>query len=375
MAKYLKKTKPNKFLLILLSMILLLILIVGFVFAFYWSKLDKITYADEIEFGYEDNYDDNEVINDGAQNAGDVADDADAADDEEFLVDIGELETLEAPPSIPDSDVNESDSVMNILLIGTDERTTKYSKNARADSMILVSINKELHTVRLVSLERGIGVPILDGELKGQYDLLTHIFRWGGADLLIQTVEHCFKINVDHYVRVNFAAVEKIVDTIGGISIEMSEKEAEGINLWTPEGKPRVHAGQNRVNGETALNFARLRWIDSDWQRVARQRKVILAVVDELKHSDLKELNNLADTVLPLIQTNLTKMEITELILYAPNFLKSEFDQMTIPKQGTYGGMGIRNGGGAFAVDYEINNDLLYRFLYEGATSAELLAE
>ena len=131
----------------------------------------------------------------------------------------------------------------------------------------------------------------------------------------------------------------------------------------------------NRVNGDTALRFARLRHIDSDWQRVGRQRKVILAVVDELKSSDLAELNQLADTILPLIQTNLTKLEIAELMLYAPNFLRSQFDQMTIPKQGTYGGIKIRNGAWGFGVDYEINNDLLYRFLYEGATSEELLAE
>jgi LCP family protein required for cell wall assembly len=229
--------------------------------------------------------------------------------------------------------------------------------------------------VRLVSLERGIGVPILEGKYAGEYDLLTHIFRWGGADLLIKTVEHCFKIDVKHYVRLNFAAVEKIVDTIGGIDLEISEDEAFGLNEWAGDRNRIVHSGVNRVNGETALRFARLRWIDSDWQRVGRQRKVILSVVNELKDSSLKELDDLADEVLPLIQTNLTKLEIAELILYAPNFLRSEFDQMTIPKQGTYGGMAIRKGAGAFAVDYEINNDLLYRFLYEGATSEELLAE
>ena len=131
----------------------------------------------------------------------------------------------------------------------------------------------------------------------------------------------------------------------------------------------------NHLDGGNALAYARLRAIDSDWQRVGRQRKVILAVVDALKESSLLELNELADTVLPLIQTNLTKLEIAELILYAPNFLTSEFDQMTIPKQGTYGGMKIRNGASAFAVDFELNNDLLHRFLYEGASSAQLLAE
>ena len=102
---------------------------------------------------------------------------------------------------------------------------------------------------------------------------------------------------------------------------------------------------------------------------------MILSVVDKLKESSLLTLFDLADEVLPMIQTDLTKEEIVQLVLYAPSFLTSEFDEMTIPKQGTYGDMPIRNNSYGFKVDYEINNDLLYRFLYEGASSEELLAE
>lgn len=346
----------------LLIIFLLVLLLFGLVAGYIWSKLDKITYADEIP---------SESISDNFE-------DQIEASDDEYIVEIDDLDSVEVPSTIPDSQVNKNDAVLNILLIGTDERTTHYNTNARADSMILVSINKEKHTVKLVSLERGIGVPILDGKYKGEYDLLTHIFRWGGADLLIQTVEHCFKIECDRYVRLNFAAVKDIVDTVGGIDVSLDASEVGYlglfIDLYTSTGKQQpLRVGVNHLDGGTALAYARLREIDSDWQRVGRQRKVILAVVDAVKGSTLGELDDLADTVLPLIQTNLTKFEITELILYAPNFITSEFDQMTIPKQGTYGGMNIRNGGGAFAVDYEINNAILQEFLYGDATSKELL--
>ena len=357
--------KNRPFLKIILFLFIALFLLIGLVFAFVWSKLDKITYADEIPT--------HQISESTLPVSGEEIEET--TDLEDYVVELDPEMISEEVPEIPETDVSVDQDVMNILLIGTDERSTEYSTNARADSMILVSINKKLHTVKLVSLERGIGVPILEGELAGQYDLLTHVFRWGGADLLIKTVEHCFKVEVNHYVRVNFAAVKKIVDTIGGISLELTKAEADGMNAWAAEDAQQVKSGVNRVNGDTALRFARLRHIDSDWQRVGRQRKVILAVVDELKSSDLAELNQLADTILPLIQTNLTKLEIAELMLYAPNFLRSQFDQMTIPKQGTYGGIKIRNGAWGFGVDYEINNDLLYRFLYEGATSEELLAE
>ncbi len=349
---------------VLFAVVLIFGVFVGFLTAYIWDKLARITYADEIP-----------VLSTVAAATETTAEEEQTHPDETFVVDIGDMTKSETVPSIPESDVAQDREELNILLIGPDERTTRYNPHARADSMILVAINKKLNTVKLVSLERGIGVPILEGELAGQYDLLTHVFRWGGADLLVKTVEHCFKVDVKHYVRMNFAAVEKIVDAVGGIDIELSAAEADGINLWATEDMAKVKQGVNHVDGKVALSYARLRWIDSDWQRVGRQRKVILAVVEELKGSSLRQLNNLADTVLPLIQTNLSKLEIAELILYAPRFLTAEFDQMTIPKQGTYGGMSIRNGGGAFAVDYKINNDLLYRFLYEGVSSEELLSE
>lgn len=372
MSKYLKKKGAPIFLRILKVVLISLLACSALLLAFYLSKLDRITYADEVEQMYAAQETEDAIP---TELSGATIEPVVSADnEEEYQVAVDDLEFIENP-EVPEGEVQQSNAVFNILLIGTDERTTKYNKNARADSMILVSIDKNNHTVKLVSLERGIGVPILEGEYEGQYDLLTHVFRWGGADLLVKTVEHCFKIDVNHYVRVNFAAVKKIVDAVGGIDIVLTKKEAEGLNLWALEGDDLVKTGENRMDGNTALRYARLRWIDSDWQRVGRQRKVILAVVDEVKDASLIKINNLADEVLPLVQTNLTKMEITELLLYAPNFLRSEFDQMTIPKKGTYGGMSIRNGGGAFAVDYTINNDLLYRFLYEGVSSEELLAE
>ena len=348
---------------VVLILFLIVLLLAAAVFWFVWSKLGLISYDDSVADTHESsssptepNFDPIEATN---------------------VVPVEDLLSVTEPDSVisdPADDISANDSVLNILLIGTDERTTDYITNARSDCMIVVSINKELKTVRLVSLERGIGVPILEGDLKGQYDLLTHVFRWGGADLLLKTVRHCFELDIEHYVRLNFAAVEKIIDAVGGIDMHLKAREVPEVYGWPEDTDKVAYDGMYHLDGRRALNFARLRSIDSDWQRVQRQRKVILSVVDELKDSSLMELNDLADVALPLIQTNLTQLEVAELLLYAPNFLKSEFDQMTIPKQGTYGATGIPNGKG-FAVDFEINNDLLYRFLYEGVSSEELLAE
>lgn len=350
-------------------LLVILALIVGAVLAvlfFINAKLDLIQYADEI---------DRSVY----ENEPPETSEAEIDYEEEDIVDISGLEQVETAPPIPESEVFTDSDVFNILVIGTDERTVEFNSFARSDCMIILSIDKKNNTVKLVSLERGIGVPVLEGKHEGEYDWLTHIFAYGGADLLLKTVEHCFKVDVDHYVRFNFTSVKRIIDTIGGIEIELTKEEVWGLN----EHKDSIYVGQqtglregvNRLYGPAALIYARLRRIDSDWRRIERQRKVIMAVANELKGSSLLELNELANAALPLVQTNLSKLQIAELILYAPNFLEAEFDDMTIPKAGTYGGMNCMQGRGGFAVDYEINNDLLRRFLYEGATSEELLAE
>lgn len=342
-----KGGKPLKkvLLIILLVILLLVVAVVGFV----WSKLDLIQYADEIS---------------------DTPEETVSATEEEQLVDISGLEQFNSAPEIPDDEVLQEDNVTNILLIGTDERSKTFSTNARSDSMIIVSIDKDANTIKLVSLERGMGVPVLEGEYEGQYDWLTHIFRYGGADLLMKTVEECFRIEIDNYVRVNFTTVTEVVDAIGGIDVEMTANEVWYLNT-VYQGNPgfnptqtTLSEGMNHINGTTALGLARLREIDSDWQRVERQRRVITACVSALKGSSISDLNNLLDQVLPLIQTDLTMLEIADWMLYSPNLLNASMDQMTIPKEGTYGGMTGMGGRGLFAVDFETNSQILREFLY-----------
>ena len=341
---------------IVLSVLLVLILLTATAFAIFWHKLDLIQFGDEIS---------EEPAASSVVISGDES------------VDVSGLEPVSEPPEIPEMEIFKDSDVVNILILGTDERTVEFS-SARSDCMILLSIHKGEKTVKLISLEREMGVPILEGKYKGNYEKLTHIFRYGGADLVVKTVEHCFKVDVPYYVRFNFHSVEEIINIVGGVDIQLTAKEADGLNgkrKTNAVTRHTVHEGWNHLDGYDALQYARQRYIDSDWQRVKRQRNVILAVVEAVKDSGLKEFNELANTVLPMIQTNMSKLEVADLIFYAPTFLRSEFDQMTIPKQGTYGSMKIMSGKNAYAPNYEINNELIRRFLYEGASSKELLAK
>lgn len=153
-----------------------------------------------------------------------------------------------------------------------------------------------------------MGVPILDGKYKGQYDWLTHTFRYGGADLMMREVMECFKVDVERYIRVNFATFKQGIESVGGVDINLSVAEADYLNRT--DGKI-YSAGLNHLNSKAALAYARCRKIDSDWHRIERQRNVIQAVVTKMKELSITELNDLLNNVLTLVQTNLTKLEIT----------------------------------------------------------------
>lgn len=348
-----KKGRWKRVLLVLAGTVILLL---GLLYGYYRSKIAMLQ------------YDSGTLEQEGVVTEEETREDA--AEMEDATADLEEEESIAA-----EGEVFSDRDVFNVLLIGTDERTKSFSTNARGDSCILVSINCKTMQVSLVSFERGMGVPILSGSYKGQWDWLTHTFRYGGAELMMQEIQECFKVDVNYYVRINIATFMQLIDCVGGVEIELTQVEADYINDWDRIGVhifemgvqdevQQVRTGSNHLNGATAMVYARCRAIDNDWHRVERQRKVIQSVLEQSKSLGLLELNSLLDQVLPLVQTNLTEKEITNLLLLAPQLPKVTVQQMTIPVQGSYGSMTGMGGRKMFAVDFAQNAAILQQMLY-----------
>lgn len=362
--KYLRKEKVSvgkKIGRAALIILLIIVLLIGAVAAFVWSKLGKISYDDG---SYKETIAPTVAV-DMQTEPTDILIEAttavtEAPTEPEAIVNMDDL-TMETAPNYSSGELFKDKDVMNILLIGSDERTEGFTDNSRSDLNLLVSINKAKKTVKLVSFSRGIAIKMLDGPYKGSYEWLTNAQRWAGPEAVMEAMEDAFKIELNRYVRVNFNSVVEIVDAMGGIDIEMSEAE---VKFFNNKWDTNYVAGMNKLYGRSALLFARLRGVDDDWHRMERQRKCILAVVNKLKGSSFSELNDLCDLALSMIRTNLTKMEIAELILYSPKFLESEFDQMTIPLENSYSGMKVFSGAGGWALDYDKNNKALHEFLF-----------
>lgn len=337
-----KKVKRSVKIVIAVVLVILLLLTSGVIF--YLSKLNLLQFSDgKIKWnGSIDETDSETLEEENRMN--------------EAIADLEEKDSVDAT-----GDIYKDKNYFNILLIGTDERTENFSDNARGDTCMILSIGKKDGSLKLISLERGMGVPILDGKYKGQYDWLTHTFRYGGADLMMREVRECFKVDVERYIRVNFATFQKGVESVGGVDIILTATEADYINKYTNRD---YTAGQNHLDGIAALRYARCRKIDSDWHRIERQRNVIQAVVTKTKDLTIFELNDLLNNVLPLVQTNLTRMEITELLLLAPKYRGVTIQQMTVPIKGSYGGMRGMGGRSLFSVNFDTNSKALREFIY-----------
>ncbi len=205
--------------------------------------------------------------------------------------------------------------VINVLLIGLDSRTG-LTYGGRSDTLILLSLNKTTKKINMTSFFRDTYCNI---ENNGQqsYNKINSSYAKGGANCLINTLESNFKVNIDYYVTVDFATFEDIIDELGGLRVTVQKYEADYINSTT---KLNVPYGQNVVlDGEEALVFSRIRKCDSDSDvsRTRRQRMVITSLINTAKNANVFEINNMLDTLLPYVRTNLSKDQISSYILEA----------------------------------------------------------
>ncbi len=260
--------------------------------------------------------------------------------------------------------------VKNVLLISTEGGTGDES--AKSDTMIIASINSRTDEITLVSLMRDCYVVIPGyGENK-----LNAAYSFGGAELLMDTIEYNFGIAVEDYVSVNFVSFANVVDSVGGIDIEISDAEAQEINTIMQAEVNSIMGddvlddlldggGELHLNGKQALSYARIRYIgNADFERTERQRRVIELVMDKVKSFNPTILPNVASSVLPGVETNMTTAELYWLSLKVPFIVGYERQQLQVPAEGTYYGQ-IMDCGDSLIVDFNANYNLIYETAYK----------
>lgn len=257
-------------------------------------------------------------------------------------------ETIQTEPAVPTFTPSGLD-IINVLVVG---QAAREGETARyADTMILVTVNKNTKTVYLNSFLRDtyVDMPDYKGNACGwnRINMVYHLgWQWGGTGGAMENMNACLKnsfgIEVDYNVEVDFEAFAKIVDVLGGVRITLTEAEANYINQ---DGKcwQEVAPGENRLFGDAALVYARMRKAagdaDSDIKRTERQRTFVTAVIEKLRYRGFDALQELAKEVLPLITTNMTNEQITtcmwEILPLLPDL---KIETGTCPVKTTYWG-------------------------------------
>ncbi|HEM2794064.1 TPA: LCP family protein [Streptococcus suis] len=182
---------------------------------------------------------------------------------------------------------------LTILLMGVDmDQATRGGdwEGGRSDSMILVTVNPKTKETNMMSLTRDIMVEIAEanGESSGTVEKLNHSYSYGQAPMAIATIEKMMDINIDHYIEINMDGLVELVDAVGGIEINNTLGFPISISEHEPAYTSIVQPGQQLVNGDQALVYARMRYDDpeGDIGRQRRQREVITAIIKKLLQLD-----------------------------------------------------------------------------------------
>lgn len=262
--------------------------------------------------------------------------------------------------NLSNSDVWYSDNVYNLLIVGYDagdveNSTASSQKFYRSDAVIIASINKTLKKVKLISLSRATYVAVPGHGNKR----LNTAHAYGGASLLVETIEKNYKIRIDKYVTVNFDGFKKIIDALGGVQIDLTAEEANFAFNTSSLGN-----GKYMMNGSQTLRYVRLRKTDSDRVRTGRQRKVLANIKQKSATMSLSQKLSFLDTALPYVTTNMSKSEVVSTATEFSNYLDWPMEQYIVPKRATQYEM--RDGLEVIIVDWEETTKYIHSIVYNG---------
>lgn len=208
-----------------------------------------------------------------------------------------------------------------VAVFGLDSRNGNVSKEALSDVNVIARFDMESGEIRLVSLYRDTYSQI---SADGSFHKLNEAYFKGGPEQAVWAVEHNTDVKVDDYAAFNWKAIVDAINILGGVDLEITDAEFKYINAFITEtvnstgvGSYQLeHAGMNHLDGVQAVAYARLRLMDTDFNRTERQRKVVKLAFEKAKQADFLTLNNILVTVMPQISTSVT---VDDMLPFARN--------------------------------------------------------
>ena len=221
-----------------------------------------------------------------------------------------------------------------LALFGVDNRSNGNLDSGNSDTIILVSINNDTKEVKMLSVQRDTYLQITEGT----YRKCNYAYNHGGVETAISMLNTNLDLKISGYVSVDFYALATIVDDLGGLELEITQKmidtdnpetnqnalagyiaEVENVlNYYPDEEEGWKYSdcyfdspGTYTLNGAQVVGYCRNRYaVDNDYGRAENQRKVIKLLIEKAKKADVATLNKIADDVFPSISTSLSLSQV-----------------------------------------------------------------
>ena len=235
-------------------------------------------------------------------------------------------------------DAQENTKLTHYLLLGQDGYAEDIVKDARTDTIVLVTLDETYNRVVMTSVLR-------DSRIRnpnGNDTKVNLLYRYFGFDGIIECLERELDIEIEGAVLVNFEHVKPVIDALGGVDIEINENEyiaIKGILLGRDPNMPKG-PGMTHMTGRIALAYMRARATgeSGDFSRTQRQRKVVSQLLDKCRDLSLMELVNIYNQVSGGVEMNLSAMDILGAISKGYKLISNgaSFEEFSIPQKGTY---------------------------------------
>lgn len=261
---------------------------------------------------------------------------------------------------ISSADLKSSPKVKNILLLGVDSRDPEDDTNSRSDSMMLISVDSEHNCIKMVSFLRDswVYIPALD-----KYQRLNAACSADGFNGVVDTIEYNFGVDIDGYVVADFEMFKVLVDSVGGVEVDVTEQEADEVtNHPVRYGNVTLEAGKYKLTGEQALAYCRIRKIDTDFMRAYRQRTVMQSILKSVKSANPVKLLLMASKCAPYIETNLSKTDIMQTGISALSCIGTMVETR-VPFDSTWSYKTIQ-GNSVISIDADKNKEMLIDTIY-----------
>ena len=254
----------------------------------------------------------------------------------------------------------DSDEIINILLVGADKRES-WSEAGRSDSCMIATIDLKHKQLKLTSLMRDMYVDI-PGYGMHKFNAA---YSYGGVDLLYKTIVSNFGIKVKGYAVVDFAAFKKVIDTLGGVKIKLTQEECDILlSRYHRTSVLKLKPGVNKMNGTQALAYCRLRQDkNADFGRTQRQRYVISQILKKMKTKPIRKWNKILEAAMPEVTTDISEDMIYEYMKDVILIGNTEIEQFRIPIEGSYHDQSVA-GSSVLGIDVEQNREAVKKFIF-----------